>query len=77
MAKNDFADLRKSVINRGLCTYCGTYIGISPVSFIDFDMECEEPVLMDSCTAWGLCLEICPGAEIPLLKMEQTLIFAF
>jgi coenzyme F420 hydrogenase subunit beta len=34
-------------------------------------MESEEPVLIDSCTACGLCHEICPGAEIPLLQMEQ------
>jgi coenzyme F420 hydrogenase subunit beta len=71
MLKKDFADLRKSVIDRGLCTCCGTCIGVCPASCIDFDMESEEPVLIDSCTACGICHEVCPGAEIPLLQMER------
>ncbi|MBW2309011.1 MAG: 4Fe-4S binding protein [Deltaproteobacteria bacterium] len=70
MASKNFSDLKKNIIDKGLCTSCGTCVGVCPVGCIHFDYDQEEPVLEDSCTSCGVCFQVCPGGEIPLLEME-------
>lgn len=72
MKNRSFSNLRKDVIKKGLCTGCGTCVGVCPAGVIQFDFDLEEPVLEGSCvTSCGICYEICPGKDIPLLKLEK------
>ena len=71
MKKKGFENLDKKVIRRGLCTGCGTCIGVCPVEAIAFDFNTEQPVLKGRCTLCGLCTEVCPGGDVPLLKLDR------
>ena len=68
-----FEELKNTVIDRGLCTVCGTCIGICPAKCLDWEFEDEEPepVLVGKCTSCGLCIKACPGADIPLPELEK------
>jgi coenzyme F420 hydrogenase subunit beta len=72
MGEQTFSQLRKKVIKRGLCTGCGTCVGVCPEGAIHFDFDREEPVLKGACAACGLCYAICPGEDIPLPELEQS-----
>lgn len=71
MKDRDFSQLDNHIIKRGLCTGCGTCIGVCPTGVINFDFDLEEPVLNGSCSPCGICYSTCPGEDIPLNKMEQ------
>ena len=66
-----FSDLNKNVIKKGLCTACGTCVGVCPTGAIQFDFDLEEPTLTGSCTVCGICYATCPGEDIPLPKLEK------
>jgi coenzyme F420 hydrogenase subunit beta len=70
-----FDELKKNVIDRGLCTACGTCVGVCPVGVLQVThVEGEpEPELVGECTQCGLCLEVCGGASIPLADMDRWL----
>ncbi len=69
--KIDFSNLHKKVIKKGLCTCCGTCVGVCPTGAIQFDFDIEEPVLKGSCNHCGTCYATCPGEDIPLLELER------
>lgn len=71
MKKKRFFNLSQRVIKKGLCTGCGTCVGVCPAKAIEFDLDLEEPVLKGSCKPCGLCYATCPGADIPLLRLEK------
>lgn len=66
-----FTEILKTVITKGLCTNCGTCIGICPLRAIEFDHESEQPVLTGKCTECGMCPEVCPGKDIPLKSLSE------
>lgn len=71
----DFAVLKKTIIDTGLCTTCGTCVGVCHrgclgIRWIDGDAEPYQT--QDNCSGCGLCLEVCPGKEIPLLDLEEA-----
>lgn len=74
MKKQDFFNLYKKVVKKGLCTCCGTCVGVCPTGAIHFDFDIEEPVLKGSCKPCGICYATCPGEDIPLLKMEREIL---
>ena len=57
-----FENLKNLVIDRGLCTVCGTCIGICPQQCLGLAYENEEPLpaLVGECTSCGLCVKACP-----------------
>ncbi len=71
--KHGFDDLLKNVVNRGLCTSCGTCKGICPLGVIELAGDEWEPELVGKCNKCGLCSAICPGSSIPLPEMEKML----
>ena len=76
MKKKGFPDLLKSVIKRGLCTGCGTCVGVCPTKGVQFDFDAEEPNLAGTCKACGICYQTCPGKDIPLAKLEEQFLGA-
>ncbi|MCL1884891.1 MAG: Coenzyme F420 hydrogenase/dehydrogenase, beta subunit C-terminal domain [Defluviitaleaceae bacterium] len=58
----DVKDLFDNVINKNLCTLCGTCIGVCPMGVLEFN---ENTIKVDCnlCNKCGLCIKICPGAE--------------
>jgi coenzyme F420 hydrogenase subunit beta len=71
MAKESFADLEREVLQPGLCTTCGTCIGVCPVGCLVYDAAREQPALAGECTSCGICSAVCPGKDIPLLALEE------
>jgi len=72
--KSDFSILKETVIDKGLCTGCGTCVGVCPTQLIDLcyiDGEAEPYLAKPPCVNCKLCLEICPGKDIPILEMEK------
>ncbi len=60
-------------IDTGLCTMCGTCVGVCPTSNIEVIYRENEPTLLfgDKCTDCGICYDICPGEEVPLRDMDR------
>jgi coenzyme F420 hydrogenase subunit beta len=63
------------VIDRGLCTACGTCVGVCPKGVLEIAYtEGEpEPSLIGKCIRCGLCSEICGGASVPLADLDLWL----
>ncbi|TEB09194.1 Coenzyme F420 hydrogenase/dehydrogenase, beta subunit C-terminal domain [Pelotomaculum propionicicum] len=71
--KDSFNDLQSTVINRGLCTACGTCAGLCPAGAIGWADDDGEPlpVLAGACNDCGICGSVCPGAEVNLPVLER------
>lgn len=69
-----FEKLKNSVIDRGLCTGCGTCAGICRQNAIKIELIDMEPlpVLKGECINCGNCELICPGKTIPLMELERN-----
>jgi coenzyme F420 hydrogenase subunit beta len=66
------SELFEKVVGVGLCTACGTCVGICPEGCLYFDAAAEIPVLRGDCVNCGLCLNVCPGKDIPLPQLEKV-----
>jgi coenzyme F420 hydrogenase subunit beta len=68
-----FEDLMKDVVNRGLCTGCGTCAGVCPhhCLAIQWKRGEPEPALAGECPGCGICYQACPGLDIPLRDLEK------
>ncbi|AVX31310.1 coenzyme F420 hydrogenase subunit beta [Carboxydocella thermautotrophica] len=68
-----FEQLKRDVIDRGLCTTCGTCVGLCPWRVLGITEEDGEllPELKGECKACGICTQACPGADIPIPVLEQ------
>lgn len=60
--------LYREVIGKGLCTACGTCIGICPEKAIV--MNGVIPELTGQCISCGSCYEACPGKEIHMDRLD-------
>jgi coenzyme F420 hydrogenase subunit beta len=54
------------VVENGLCTGCGTCVGICPVDAIEMVIERKKGIYIpqldeEKCNQCGLCFEVCPG----------------
>ena len=68
-----FDELRTSVIDRGLCTICGTCIGICPRQCLGWSYDNGDPVPVEKerCKACGVCFQACPGADVPMPELDN------
>ena len=75
--KLDFVSLKDEVIDRGLCTACGACAGTCPRQAIrmvidDYDIDDPEPRLVNSCVPCRVCHAVCPGSDIPLPALDES-----
>jgi coenzyme F420 hydrogenase subunit beta len=70
----DFAALKKSVIDAGLCTRCGGCVGVCPDKALVIDDVLGEclPVQIDACSECGLCHEACSGKEVSFPQLNES-----
>ncbi len=68
----NFTELHQKIIDRGLCTRCGTCAGVCPVRVIKFD-ELNFPRLDGHCTSCGFCTQCCPGADVDYPALSKRL----
>ena len=80
-ARDSLAYLTSRIIDGGLCTRCGTCVGICPAEklhFTDLLGECL-PAVDDSisCTdCGGLCLAACPGESVDFAALDRQVMGA-
>ncbi|MCK4947011.1 MAG: Coenzyme F420 hydrogenase/dehydrogenase, beta subunit C-terminal domain [Candidatus Aureabacteria bacterium] len=65
--------LSSDVIKKGLCSICGTCIGICPLNCLGINNHTLEPIKVnDKCNNCGLCLKVCPGYNIDYPNLYKT-----
>jgi coenzyme F420 hydrogenase subunit beta len=75
-------DLFVDIIDRGLCTACGTCAAVCPKNCIVF--EGEEPSsgdllktrAVEDCNHCGMCYACCPGDRVEMEELEQKFLGA-
>ena len=70
-----FEKLKETVIDRSLCTHCGTCVGICPEGSLAIHDPLGKciPVLVKDCSKCGRCLEICPGGGIDFSQFNKEI----
>lgn len=65
--------LFEKVVRRGLCTRCGTCVGVCPTGNIRIPdpLGSSLPDSGEDCNSCGLCLAGCPGESVEFQKLEQ------
>jgi len=70
-------ELLREVVDAGLCTRCGTCVGVCPMEvfeFRDLDGRClPAAVAPEGCVRCGLCVAACPGAGVSFAKLHAAL----
>ena len=62
----------KEVVQSGLCTACGTCVGVCPEGCLSFNLVTETPEISEGCIECGMCLDVCPGKDIPFPQLERV-----
>lgn len=70
---SDFSLLNRDVVARGLCTGCGTCVGVCPAGALEMGSILEEPApeLKGACSGCGSCVAACPGSDVNLPGLEN------
>src|SRR4030042_616755 len=74
LEKKSFEDLKKEVIDVGLCAACGTCSGVCPEGVIGLTGQEQGPTLIGEChrkCGLGTCYHSCPGRHIPMPQLEE------
>ncbi|MGA1793215.1 MAG: Coenzyme F420 hydrogenase/dehydrogenase, beta subunit C-terminal domain [Thermoplasmatota archaeon] len=67
-----FDDLKREVIDPGLCTRCGGCAASCPVQVLEFGREGIS--LSGKCIECGACVGICPGKGVDMSRHETRLL---
>lgn len=69
-----FIGLQENVLDKGLCTRCGTCAGICPVNAISMEEPDYFPKIKKEClTGCKLCYHVCPGHAVPFPELERAI----
>ena len=73
MIKKSFLDLKTDVIDAGLCTRCGSCVGVCKVQCIQFadPLGACLPEQSGTCTSCGLCYTGCSGKDVQWPALNQ------
>jgi coenzyme F420 hydrogenase subunit beta len=68
-----FEDLKREVIDAGLCTRCGSCVGVCPENAVQFADPLGEclPVLVKDCCSSGLCYAGCSGKTVNFPQINE------
>lgn len=68
-----FDELTKKIVSRGLCTSCGTCVGVCPTKCLEMRRTIgdPEPELVDKCSRCRTCIDVCPGGDVPFPAIEE------
>ena len=73
-----FSQLQDSIIEPGLCTHCGTCVGMCPVGCIEFGSDGkQEPQLVGDCIECNICTKVCPGKEVSFKELGKDVFGSF
>lgn len=74
-AKLPVDTLFERIVDRGLCTRCGTCAGVCATDNIHIadPLGLCLPVRSDNCISCGFCLEGCPGETVEFARLESGL----
>ena len=56
--RDNFATLKRQIINTGVCTSCGACVATCEIGVLE--MVAGRPTLVGKCTSCGVCLHQCP-----------------
>lgn len=67
-----------SILQKGLCTGCGTCAGMCPVDAIRMVTDSKEGLYVpaldrDKCNECGLCLDVCPGHAVDFRQLNRDI----
>lgn len=68
--------LLRDVVEAGLCTRCGTCVGVCPTGVLEFkavDGRCVPAAVQpESCVGCGLCTGACPGRRVSFAEVHAS-----
>ena len=71
---NGWNELKSTVIDKDLCTLCGTCLGVCPVNTLTFDDKKETIINSgNQCINCSKCVQCCPGAFFNFEEMNERL----
>lgn len=68
----------ESVVKAGLCTGCGTCVGICPNEAAEMVVDHHKGIYVpqlneEKCTECGLCFAVCPGHSVDFKRLSQEI----
>ena len=67
-----------SVVKRGLCTGCGTCIGMCSPNALELTIDWNKGIYLpqldeEKCNHCGVCLEVCPGHSVDFKQLNRDI----
>ncbi|NLN41876.1 MAG: 4Fe-4S dicluster domain-containing protein, partial [Clostridiales bacterium] len=69
---NDWKCLKDDIIEKKLCCFCGTCVGVCPTDTIAINNE-KFAFFSDKCISCGHCVASCPGKSFDYKKYTQSI----
>ena len=71
------SDTVERVVERGLCTGCGTCVSMCPSQAIDMILDSKLQIYVPKierakCTGCGLCIKVCPGHAVDFKQLNKV-----